>query len=118
MFQDPSTFDHLRFNSLPSIESADAEMRRQNKLDNALAVLEPIFQRHSMCENWGITLLHKHWLVETNELPITDLSKADMPREYDLRPRTTFDKIFYPSILAVKGGSHLELEPLEFSSAV
>jgi hypothetical protein len=63
MLQDINTFNNARFNDLPSIESADAEMKRQDKLTTAFNVLGPIFLKHSMHEKWGLTLLHKHWPV-------------------------------------------------------
>jgi len=105
----------LRFNGLPSIEAADAEMRTQNKLNTAFSVLGPIFVKHDMCRTWGISLLHKHWSVQDEELPITVVSKVDAPREYELRPRMNFSKAFYPAILAVGEGSESLLEPLEYS---
>lgn len=114
MLQQSASYARSRFNGLPSIEEADAEMRAHNRLGVALSVLEPIFRRHEMCETWGISLLHNHWSVEDGELPITDLSKMDTPKEYELRPRAAFPKTFHPSILAVKEGVDSLLEPLEF----
>jgi hypothetical protein len=115
MSQETLSYDYSRFNGLPSIEDADADMRAKNKLSVALERLGPIFLRHGVYETFGISLLHKHWLVVPGELPISDVSVNETPREYELRPREQFAKKFYPSILAAKSES-LSLEPLEFSA--
>jgi hypothetical protein len=115
MIQETLSFDYSRFNGLLSIEDADADMRAKNKLSLALEQLGPIFVKHGVCETFGISLLHKHWSVSRGELPITDVSIDETPREYELRPRQQFAKKFYPSILAAKSES-IPLEPLEFSA--
>lgn len=115
MIQETLSYDYSRFNCLPSIEDADAEMRAKNKLNLALEKLGSIFVKHGVCETFGISLLHKHWSVSPGELPITDLSINETPREYELRPREQFPKKFYPSILVAKSDS-ISLQPLEFSA--
>jgi hypothetical protein len=90
-------------------------MRATDKLTLALTRLGPIFVKHSVCDTFGISLLHKHWPVAKGELPITDLSIDETPKEYELRPREQFAKKFYPSILA-SGSDMVGLEPLEFSA--
>ena len=118
MLQEIATFDHARFNGLPTIEDADAEMRKHNKLAIALEVMEPIFLKHSMCDKWGLTLLHKHWAVTNGEVPVSDQSKTNAPKEYELRPRSNFDGVLSPSILAVRHGSTSSLEPLEYCGTI
>jgi len=115
MIQEALSYDYPRFNALPSIEEADAEMRGKDKLNLALSLLGPVFVKHGLCEILGISLLHKHWSVAQGEVPITDVSVDETPKEYELRPREQFSKRFYPSILAAtsEAGS---LEPLEFSA--
>jgi hypothetical protein len=80
-------FDATRFNSLPDIEVASADMKAKGKLSLAFSALAPIFARHNMCDSWGISLLHNHWQVEDGELPIQDATRTDSPLEYETTPR-------------------------------
>jgi hypothetical protein len=110
-------FDINRFNRLPDIEVASAEMKARGKLSLAFSALGPIFVRHNMCGSWGISLLHNHWMVEDGELPIQHLTRTETPAEYETRPRpASFAKTFWPSILAVKNGAESALKPVEFST--
>jgi hypothetical protein len=110
-------FDANRFNALPDIEVASAEMKAKDKLSLAFATLAPIFVRHNMCDSWGISLLHNHWQVEDGDLPIQDVTRAATPLEYQTTPRrASFSKRYWPSILAVKEGLEEGLEPVEFST--
>jgi len=109
-------FDRSRFNSLPEIERADAEARESNELSAALHSLGPIFVKHGVHESWGLSLLHKHWDVGVDELPIQDVTKSETPMEFESKSRaSSFGKPFFPSVLAIKIQQE-KLEPLEFSA--
>ena len=111
--QQVHVFDSARFNGLPEIEKADAEARKSNELTLALSSLGPLFVKHGVHESWGLSLLHKHWSVGPDELPIQEVTRAGSPMEFESRPRTAFAKSFAPSVLAVNGDQR-NLQPLSF----
>jgi hypothetical protein len=117
MLQHASDFDRPRYNRLPCIELADAEMKSEGKLAVVLAELGPIFARHNMCDDWGISILHKHWLVNDDELPVQDIAWCEDYQEFVTCPRTTKPKKnISPSLFAVEPGRSPSLVPLEFST--
>jgi hypothetical protein len=110
-------FDATRFNALPDIEVASADMKAKGKLSLAFSALAPIFARHNMCDSWGISLLHNHWQVEDGELPIQDAIRTDSPLEYETTPRQApFTKKYWPSILAARDSHDAGLDAVEFST--
>jgi hypothetical protein len=117
MWSDASHYNSPLFNSLPPIETADKEMRAKNRLNKALSVFGPVFAKHKMSGSWGISLLHRHWRIGNDELPIQDSPKIPGPREFITSPRhPNFPKSFSPAILAVEGKEGPSLTPLEFST--
>jgi hypothetical protein len=116
MLHEFNAYDSSRFNGLLAIEAADAKMRASNVLPFAVFKLGPLFARHNMCEFWGLSLLHKHWKLECDELPIQDVGTSRDRQEYITAPRTSFRKDFWPCVLAVGCQTGSTLIPLEFSS--
>ncbi len=117
MAQDASVYDRFKYNNLPSIEFADAAMREGDKLNLAFSAFRPIFLRHNMCDKWGISILHRHWRLEEDEIPIQEVIASDSPKEFETYPRTnTAATDFWPSLLAVNEDGCQSLQTLEFSS--
>lgn len=117
MQQELEHYNQSSFNILPSIESANADMRARGQLARAFSLLGPVFAEHNMCETWGIGLLHKHWHLEVGELPIQDVEFHEDRRQFITLPRAgAFSKPFSPSVFAVKTTLNPFLQALEFSS--
>ena len=110
-----SSYDRNLFNSLSSIELADIQARGTQALDQAKSVLGPIFIAHDLHDRWGLALLHKHWDLDSDELPLQRVTRPDIPREYELGPVRKFDgAVSWPSILSVATTGAL-FQPLEYS---
>lgn len=104
------------FNRLLPIEIAHRELSATNKLEQALRVFGPLFLRHKVADEWGLGLLHKHWNLDADELPIQITGDApDGRRELITQPRRDFVGEYQPSVFAVVCNP-LGLLPLEFSS--
>ena len=109
------SYDRLQFNALPAVDVADENVRANDKLNIALAVLRPIFVQHGFCDAWGISLLHKHWLLEEGELPVQEIVCKDEETVFITRPRASdFAGRFLPSIMKVS--SDMRLRVVEFSN--
>jgi hypothetical protein len=108
-------FELACFNNLPSIETANEAIQIANKLELAVSVLGPIFLKHKMYNSWGISLLHKHFSLEKNEMAIQDVECTENRKSYITIPRTNlFEKQFYPAVFKIKKNG--KLLPLEFST--
>jgi hypothetical protein len=112
-----ASYDRVQFNRLPSIETADETLRRENKLQIAFSSLESIFAKYDLCDTWGIGLLHNHWLLEDNEIPVQHISLRNGVKEYVTAPRANLqDGMYWPSLISVIGGREITFRPLEFST--
>jgi hypothetical protein len=109
------SYDRLQFNALPAVDVADENVRANDKLNVALAVLGPIFVQHGFCDAWGISLLHKHWLLEEGESPVQEIVCKDEETVFITRPRASdFAGRFLPSIMKVS--SDMRLRVVELSN--
>lgn len=110
-FQD---YDRSFYNALPGIEQIDSTVRTSGQLQKALSVAGPLFARYGLCDTWGISLLHSHWYVEADQLPIQRVQDGPSGAEFITRPRLVpVGEPVWPSLLAVVGSG---LQPLEFST--
>ncbi len=108
------SFRHSKFNDLPSIESANENVQLTNKLNLALSALGPVFLKHYMFNSWGISLLHKHFVIDNSEMPIQDFHIEDDRKSFVTIPRTnSFRKEYFPSVFKLEDGN---LIPLEYST--
>lgn len=111
------TFIPTAFNSLPTIEAATRMMNADGKLELVLHELEPIFTIHEMEDFWGICLLHKHWEVFPDELPMQQPVVGDEGIEYVSMPRSARSSDgYYPSVLSAIGKQPGRLRALEYST--
>ncbi|MBK4723564.1 hypothetical protein JJL56_32505 [Azospirillum sp. YIM DDC1] len=83
-------FDHHSFNNLPEIEDSHTKIVKGGFLDHALNTTGTLFIRHGLYENWGISLLHKHWEVCNGEVPVQRVVVSDKGVEYVTRPEMLF----------------------------
>jgi hypothetical protein len=115
--QEAYTFDPTIFNELPPVLLADTEARRNSKLERALQVLGPLFLEHGVCQTWGLGLLHRHWPISSDELPVQTVENKK-EREFVMTPRRApFSRAFWPSVWAVRlTGDGPAIVPTEFST--
>jgi hypothetical protein len=107
-------FSRELFNSLPTIESANASLEIGNKLETALDLLGPIFLRHDLHTFWGVSLLHNHFQLEQNEKATQKIVQKGNRKWYVTEPQTCIDEsVLYPAVYKI--GSDGELLPLEFT---
>ncbi len=112
-----SQHDYVHFNGLLSIEAADEIMRKERKLELALSLLGPTFTKYEMCDSWGIGLLHNHWLLEEDEIPVQYISERNGCKEYITVPRNrNLGGSRCPSVISVSRGDKTIFRPLEFSA--
>ncbi len=108
-------YSTARFNNLASIEAAHDEIRTDDLLDTAIQALGPIFVEHEVCDDWGLALLHKHWDLGKGEIPLQEVTRNVVPREYILNPKNVRrTSNIWPSILML-GDEHQAIHALEFS---
>ena len=117
MRQEAYPFDPIAFNKLPAVMLADAGARRDGMLERALRSFAPLFAHYEVCQHWGVGLLHRHWPISTDEVPIQTV-KNKKGREFVMTPRhTPFKRAYWPSVWAVglaEGGPRIV--PTEFST--
>jgi hypothetical protein len=102
MQTDLTNYSPAKFNSLGTIEEADLQMRRSGALDLAVTTLGPLFARHRMCDVFGIALLHNHWLLSDDEVPIQDGSFENADKVLITRPRAkSFRRESQPSVFSI-----------------
>ena len=112
----PTQYDVERYNFLPSIEDADEDMRRRGLLKLAEDSIAPLFFLHRMSEEWGIVLLHRHWALERNEVPIQAVLKRESPKEFEMAPTSPGDTDeFWPVVMAISSDINTPIVPLEFT---
>ena len=101
-------FKQSVFNNLPSIEVANENVQVSNKLNRALKVLGPIFLKHNMFNTWGISLLHKHFVIDNTEKPIQDIYTEEKRKTFVTIPRTnSFIKEYFPSVYKLENGKEV-----------
>ena len=69
MHQELEHYEQSSFNILPSIESANADMRARDQLALAFSHLGPVFAGHNMCERCEV-LVRKEQLHGYRLLPM------------------------------------------------
>jgi len=113
-----SSYDANRFNELPSIEQADAIMRKDALLDRAFDKLGPVFLAHGMEPHWGIGLLHNHWGINDGEFPLQQTFSTPEGSEYITLPKpiNRIGRECWPSVFAVSHSTKQLLIPLEYSN--
>jgi hypothetical protein len=95
-------FDPTIFNELPPVVLADTEARRNGKLERALQILGPLFLEHGVCHTWGLGLLHRHWPISSDEVPVQTVENKN-DREFVMTPRhAPFKRAFWPSVWTVR----------------
>jgi hypothetical protein len=110
-----TSYDWRAFNALPEVEVADEAMRALDKLSVAVSVLAPVFAQYGVCDTWGLSLLHKHWLLEDGEQPVQEVRFKGSAREFVTRPRSLDVAVRHlPSIMGVT--SDRRLHAIEFST--
>ena len=102
-------FKPQRFNALQSIEAIDRRMRASGYLEQACAILGPIFIRHGVQDVWGIGLLHRHWLLADNEISVERYHDGD----YVSVPKGRYREVCPRTLGVTKAGL---FEPIEYSS--
>lgn len=108
-------YDRDWFNRLPSIEEADSEMRASGKLDLACKSLGPIFVSHNLHTYWGICLLHNHWSLMPNEVPIQLVDQDELGPKLVSSPRMIeLWADIEPSVIGVADDG--DIVPLEYSN--
>jgi len=109
------SFEKANFNDLPSIEVANENVQLTDKLNQALAVLGPIFLKHNMFNSWGISLLHKHFVINDHEIPIQNVEIENNRKLFVTIPRAIkIDNEIYPAVYKLEDFGNLI--PLEFST--
>jgi hypothetical protein len=108
-------FSPAFYNAMPSVEDADAEIRRSDKLMTAASVLTPIYAAHDVIDLCGINLLHSHWPVHAGEIP-EQVREAD-GEAFQLVTRPTHETRGVPASWAVQSnGLDTVLRSFEFSA--
>lgn len=70
-----------------------------------------------MCAHWGISLLHKHWLLRDQEIPVQYIRGVKPTRELVTIPKSDVpDNYLWPRILAARSDLLPPLEPIEFTT--
>ena len=108
-------FEHHRYNSLGSIEAANAVVRADNQIDAYLAHAAQLFVRHGVHQRFGVALLHQHSECEPGERMIQydrviDGQKALLTYPV-VKADTPGDEL--PSVWAWSGDGFV---PLEFTT--
>jgi hypothetical protein len=110
------SFSSRFYNSMPTVEDADAEISQHQKLARAAAVLAPIYAAHDVIEFCGINLLHAHWRVHDQEFP-EQTREPFADGAYQLVTRPTVKLEGLPASWTVQSDGHrVALRPFEFSS--
>jgi hypothetical protein len=112
--KDLRNFDLEMFNSLPDIETADQTLRESGKLEKALDCLGPLFIAHDLHNDWGISLLHRHWPIYLGELPLQRREVQDGQETFVTSPWTSDIATSWPTTIAVRRSGRLR--PVEFST--
>jgi|GEM_PF-4832191 len=111
-------YSSVRFNGLLDVEEAENRLERTGHLDDMLSEVGPLFAKHGTWRDWGICLLHKHWSIENDEVPVQRDLEVGGLKHYVLEPRKVREQIrAKPSILAVAQDDSGGFEPLEFSKS-
>jgi hypothetical protein len=116
MFINTSQYNSAHFNALLDIDESDLRMREAGALDEVLSLAGPLFLKHDAWKHWGICLLHKHWELEEDEIPVQMEEQATHLRKYVLQPRRGSDTTFAtPSILCAAEDND-RFDVLEYST--
>lgn len=85
------------FNNLPSLVDANTMLVSEGKLQLALQTLQPLFIKHQMQNYWGISLLHRHWHIESDEIALQKRREKGLRTELIMRPSKDPSTEIYPS---------------------
>ncbi len=112
-----SSFSTSLYNSMPSVETANAAIRIDDRLSHAIGTFGPLFERHGVAAYCGINLLHRHWDVDDDEFPEQIKQRHNHENQLNTRPVTAAR--FGQSAAAswvVNADGDSSLKPFEFSS--
>jgi hypothetical protein len=104
----------VRYNNLPFVGAADEYVENGGLAEKMALRVREIFLRHELADYWGISLLHRHWPIESDEVPAEDAIFDKGLPAYVMRPalRNSGD-IYVPCLISIEDAS---FETLEFSS--
>ena len=115
MYATSLSYDRHRFNGLPEIEAADSFVRSSGSRARVLRRLSPIFFKHQVCDWFGLCLLHKHWQLEDDELPLQEITATNSRLTLTTTPQHRHSAApVWPSVFQVSGACGLQA--LEFST--
>lgn len=111
MFSGFAEYSPEHFNSLLDVDEADRRMRADNILDAALKITGPLFLHFGVWESWGLCLLHKHWEIDFDEIPLQNREEYSGFTQYRLQPRMASEvRSAVPSVLCASNGKFIGLE--------
>lgn len=102
------------YNSLPSIEAADRYVSSNYLVEKMSTCVGELFIRHGISQHWGISLLHRHWDIEDEEVPGEVVEFRSNLTEYIMKPRRSAN--FGRYVPCVIGFYDHGPQALEFSS--
>jgi hypothetical protein len=106
------SFNEQLYNSLWTVEAADAAVRKDDALHGALGVLGEVFLAHGMQDRFGVSLLHKHNAVQRGERMIENEETFEGAEALVTRPTSSdanFDRAV-PSVWALQDDRFMPLE--------
>ena len=111
----PLAYDIQTFNNLPEIEFASSYVNSTGLLDKALSTIGPLLIMHNLSDAWGLCIIHRHWRLEEDEIPLQTIRYCNGIREYLSRPISNLTHEAAPTVLRV-ASNHRTFEPLEYST--
>ena len=107
------------FNQLPEVEEAIDFVRSGDLLNKNLNEIGEVFIKHGVEKKWGLALLHKHFLMGKDEIPLMKILETDDSIEYRTAPQQMDAAAdYWPSIFSFNCSPEFLMQPIEFTTDI